>query len=84
MVCLPPPHHQHPPDSTQPNFSFKKGAIIACPEESWRKREVSSFGARCRLGGILGRFPSAGTLKDLPPWLLLISSLHSIAAFLLS
>ena len=62
LVCLPLPHHQHPSDSTQPNFSFKKGAIIACPEESW-KREASSFGARCRPGGILGRSPSAGTKR---------------------
>ena len=67
LVCLPPPHHQHPSDSTQPNFSFKNGAIIACPDESWKKREASSFGACRRPDGILSCVPTLGTKKDLPP-----------------
>ena len=36
LLCLPPPHHQQEFESIHPNFSFREGAIIACPNAKWK------------------------------------------------
>ena len=84
LVCLFEQHHQHRSELLHPNFSLTKGAINACPDASWKKRDASSFGDLLSSSGILGTSPSAGTLKDrFPLSLLMMSSLHSLLAPLL-
>ena len=46
LLCLPPPHHQQKFESIHPNFSFREGAIMACPNANWKNRDASSLGAR--------------------------------------
>ena len=82
LVYLADPHHQHMSDSIQPNFSLMNGAVIACPDANWKKRDTTSFGALLGSTGVLGTSPSTGNLSTrLPLHLLMISSLHSSTAF---
>ena len=84
LVCLFEQYHQHKSELLHPNFSLTKGAINACPDASWKKRDASSFGDLLSSSGILWTSPSARTLKDwFPLSLLMMSSLHSLLAPLL-
>ena len=54
LVCRPFVHRQQVSELTHPNFSFRKGAVIACPDASWKKSDANLLGAFWRALGILG------------------------------
>ena len=84
-LCLPLLHHQHWSESTHPNLSLRKGAVMACPDASWKNRDAKPFSALPSVAGILGTVPSLGTLyglRPLPP--LMMHSLQLLTALRLS
>ena len=61
LVCAAFPHHQHMSELVHPNFRLKNGAIIACPDESWKNLSATSFLTVLRAAGTPGLCSRGGT-----------------------
>ena len=74
LVCLPFLHHQQVSGSVHFHFSFRKGAVNACPLSSLLKQLATSL--RCVLGG-----RSGGFIYRLPLFSSKMWSFHSFVTF---